>query len=243
MKISRLMKLIELDGTEAPQVRNPKEVKVSPNAPLLQSKDKHPMILQSEKPEEEIEEQNINLMSTYSKEPLEKGRTINPPEGTVAHRLMSKYRQILVQTKNVIEPKVRSTSLRLAPAEEGILIPYILEDKKKQKSSMEDILGMIGILTIAAIISGVASYFEAKEKRDCFSKTGKEGFECRKRLKLKEIETQIAYLRKRLQKCYTKVSREHDVLMRYCIDTTGEKILDLRDKFREEMSKKYKGSK
>ena len=239
MKISTLMKLIELDGTEAPQVRNPKVVKVSPNAPMLQSKDKHPMILQSENPEE-VEEQSIDLMSTYGGGPLEKGKTINPP-GTVAAKL-AKYQpspKTQPSAGIVLQPPKKVPSFRLAPAEESILIPYILEGKKKQKSS---VLGTLGILTIAVIIGGVAAYFESKERRDCFSKTGREGFECRKKLKLRKIETQIGLLRKRLHDCHTKISKDREVLRQYCVETTADKILDLREKYRQEMSKEYKGS-
>jgi len=223
MKISTFIKLIELDGT---QVRNPKVVKVSPNAPMLQSKDKHPMILQSENPEE-VEEQNIDLMSTYGGGPLEKGKTINPPKTQPSAGI-------------VLQPPKKVPSFRLAPAEESILIPYVLEGKKKQKSS---VLGTLGILTIAVIIGGVAAYFESKERQDCFSKTGRLGFECRKKLKLREIETQIGLLRKRLYDCHTKISKDHDVLRQYCVETTADKILDLREKYRQEMSKEYKGSK
>jgi len=176
MRISRIIKLIELDRTEAPQVRDPKIVKIAPNAPILQSKDKEPMILQSENPEE-VEE---------------------------------------------------------------TFIPYVLEGKKKQKVST---LGVLGIITIAAIIGAVAAHFEAKEKETCFSKTGVEGFECRKKLKLQAIEVQIGLLRKRIQNCYTKISKERAFLRQNCVDTSEEKILELRERYRELTSEKYKGSK
>lgn len=177
MRISRFIKLIELDGTEAPQVRDPKIVKVAPNAPILQSKDKEAMILQSEKPEEEVEE---------------------------------------------------------------AFIPYVLEGKKKQKVSS---LGIVGIVAIAVILGVVADHFKAKERKDCFSKIGEEGFECRKKLRLQEIELQINLLRKRLRDCTTKISKEHYFLRQNCIDTTENKILDLRNKYRQIMSGKYKGPK
>ena len=126
------LRLTELDDVEVPKVRNPKVVKVSPNAPMLQSKDKHPMILQSENPEEEIEEQGgaINLMSTYDKGPLEKGKSINPPE-TVAAKLAAKNQpRLQPSARVVIQPPQRVPSFRLAPAEENVIIPYVLEGKK-----------------------------------------------------------------------------------------------------------------
>jgi hypothetical protein len=176
MRMSRFIKLIELDGTEAPQVRDPKIVKVAPNAPILQSKDKEAVILQSEKPEE-VEE---------------------------------------------------------------IFIPYVLEGKKKQKPSITTIMG---IVTIAAIMGVVAAHYEAKEREVCLSKTAEEGFECRKKLKLQEIETKIGLLRKRLQQCYTKIDKEQSHFRQHCVDSTEEKILELREKYRQLMVEKYKGPK
>jgi hypothetical protein len=237
MEITRLIKLIELDRTEAPKVRDPKIVKVAPNAPILQSKDKNPLILQSEKPEE-VDEQSINLMTTYRGGPLEKGKTINPPN-TVAAKLASKYYPSPKSQSGagvILQPSKTTTSLRLAPAEESFLIPYVLEVKEENKRT----LTLAGIFSIALIIGTLTAYFEDRIKEQCFSKIGKEKFECKKKLQLKELAAKISALRKRLSECYVKIDISYYFLRQHCIDNTVEKILDLREKYRELVAEKYK---
>ena len=164
MNISKLIKLIELDRTEAPKVRDPKVVKVSPPAPILQS----------EKPEEEVEE--------------------------------------------------------------SIFIPYVLEGKKQKVST----LGMAGVMTIAGIVGVISSYFEAKERRECYDKKGEEGFDCRKRLKLQKIEQQVNLLGKRIRECSKKIGKENYFLRQQCIDASVDKIIELKEKYRDIMTKTFR---
>lgn len=244
MKISKFVKLIELDGDSSPQVASPKETKVEPNAPLLQAKDKEPTILQSEKPEEVDEQgQPLNLMSTYGGEPLQKAKSLQAPPGTVASKLsLAKGPIRRPEPPRVIEPKV-NPSLRLAPAEESF-IPSVLKSKKKlsRKKTKDHSLKEVGIFSIKAIVGAITKFFEEISNTKCYQKTGLEGFECRKKIKLREIEVKINFLKKRYKDCHTKINPKLGFLKDNCIETTVNKLQELRDKYKEVMAETYKST-